>query len=93
MLLAFTLDRALAEALDHTSAARGENRSQFIRRALVNYLQALGHPVAESAGFAPDRRLVLNDDPAQAAILPPPPRPANYKDALKRAPRRKKPAL
>lgn len=66
-LLAFTLDRALAESMDAVSAARGENRSEFIRRALVNYLQSLGYPVAPTLVSAPDRRR-----PAKKPPLTPP---------------------
>jgi hypothetical protein len=55
-LLAFTLDHALALALDTASAGRGENRSAFIRRAIVNYLEELGMTLPAGLALAPDRR-------------------------------------
>ena len=86
-LLAFTLDQKLADVMDSVSSVRGENRSEFIRRALVNYLRELGHPVADSLSRAPDRRAlpalrVAEDTDAPAAVPVKKLTPAEYKKSL-----------
>ncbi len=58
-LLAFPLEITLADLVDATSARMGSNRSQFIRRALVNELTAMGIKVPEGLQFPPDRRAAL----------------------------------
>jgi len=71
-LLAFTLSTDLADAVDRVSGQRGMNRSEFIRRAAVNYLQSIGEPVPDSLAFAPDRRLRLADEPEISDFQPAP---------------------
>lgn len=89
-LLAFTLDRSLAQAMDDASRARGENRSQFIRRALVGYLASIGHPVAPEMAHAPDRRLMDRASPPMPA---PERKPVDYRKTARKTPvkRAKKP--
>lgn len=86
-LLAFTLDRSLAQAMDDASRARGENRSQFIRRALVGYLASIGHPVAPEMAHSPDRRLMDRADPQPITAER---KPVDYrKTARKTAPKKR----
>ena len=76
-ILAFTLDTRLSDIMDSTSASLGNNRSEFIRRAIINELKSMGIAVPASFGFAPDRRTSVvarvaesSDDNSQEIVQP-----------------------
>ena len=69
-LLAFTIDRQLADKVDRLSRKAGKNRSQFIREALAEFLRDAGEEVSLQEVAAPDRR------------KPVPATPVNFRNVL-----------
>lgn len=54
-MVALALDEQLLAALDGSRGTTGQDRSTFIRLALIDYLRAQGVDVPRSLAFPPDR--------------------------------------
>jgi hypothetical protein len=54
-VIAMALDQRLLTALDRERKGVGQDRSTFIRIALIDYLNARGSELSKELAFAPDR--------------------------------------
>ncbi len=56
VIVSFKIDPQLITLIDQESIKRRQSRSEFLRRAVVNHLAALGVPVSEDLIYPPDPR-------------------------------------
>ena len=70
-LIAFALDAELARGLDNARKLKRQNRSEFIRDAIVAEVKRQGIALPEDIALAPDRTRVQRypSRPDQAAML------------------------
>lgn len=69
-MISLALDERVLTAVDAARAEDNQDRSTFIRLAIIDYLRARGYPLSKGLGYAPDRARRIRKS-KRAPKLPP----------------------